>query len=537
MDLRELHKYYLDALDFLFRKGSEFGREYPKVASALQLGEANIGDPDVKKLIESFALFDARANYNIDQQKSKLPNFLLQFTHPDFCAPTPPSTIVQFNCERSVTVPQNSIIRFNNKHGVRCEFRTCMDTIVTNTEILDMNYAKPQFDTRLKNYEYGCLVIKLRIDERVLGRNGQFKLPLYLNSEMAPQIMSSIFGCSPETDPPVYDYDTGIKIGVVKMLRPSMSVSSVAGDPYQNLYNYSAMSNAYHFIEISFTGLTNRKNTDVTCVIQVKENKYSAHTLFLTNCVPAINLFVKRSEPVKFTHFKDNIDLVPDLLHDFKIQKILDMFIYDPSKGKEIKIPLAHGSYYHSIDEDLNRVEVFLSNEVKSKIGEHMLVFGDLLCSNGLQAELIDEGAAGYVENMNYITTTLLSTPNRFKERKKLDYWSVLSLLDTTHFHREVATGTLSLFCSKVMDLLSLSKCFRSVSYMEDLGTLNKRNAWATVVSKGVFEIQLDEPDSFILATIWADIFRKLHHLHLLVETRILDVDGTLLKVIGDEIE
>lgn len=60
--LDELLPYYEKELSHLRFLGQEFAREYPKVASRLQLEEDNCADPHTERLIEAFAFLAARVH-------------------------------------------------------------------------------------------------------------------------------------------------------------------------------------------------------------------------------------------------------------------------------------------------------------------------------------------------------------------------------------------------------------------------------------------------------------------------------------------
>ncbi len=63
--------YYQRELSYLRKTGVAFAQSYPKVARRLQLGPDQSGDPNVERLIESFAFLSARIQRNIESDRSK----------------------------------------------------------------------------------------------------------------------------------------------------------------------------------------------------------------------------------------------------------------------------------------------------------------------------------------------------------------------------------------------------------------------------------------------------------------------------------
>lgn len=58
--------YYSDNLSFIRKLGAEFAREYPKIASRLDLSSLECQDPFIERLLEGTAFLSARVEKKLD---------------------------------------------------------------------------------------------------------------------------------------------------------------------------------------------------------------------------------------------------------------------------------------------------------------------------------------------------------------------------------------------------------------------------------------------------------------------------------------
>src|SRR5215468_9040861 len=100
MDERqEFLRSYLDELAYLRRMGKEFARSYPKVAARLELADGLSTDPDVERLIESFAFLTARLARRLDMELPEISAGLLGVLYPSLVNPVPPLAMARFDLD------------------------------------------------------------------------------------------------------------------------------------------------------------------------------------------------------------------------------------------------------------------------------------------------------------------------------------------------------------------------------------------------------------------------------------------------------
>jgi type VI secretion system protein ImpG len=92
----DLLPYYQRELAFIRRLGDEFARANPKIAGRLRIAPDAIEDPHVGRLIEAFALLNARIRRKLDDDFPELTQAMLGVLYPHYLAPIPSMAVVQF---------------------------------------------------------------------------------------------------------------------------------------------------------------------------------------------------------------------------------------------------------------------------------------------------------------------------------------------------------------------------------------------------------------------------------------------------------
>ena len=95
----ELLRYYKNELTYLRRMGGEFARQYPRVAERLELGRDECADPQVERLIESFAFLTARLQRDLEGELPEITTALLGVLYPQLVNPVPPMAVARFEMD------------------------------------------------------------------------------------------------------------------------------------------------------------------------------------------------------------------------------------------------------------------------------------------------------------------------------------------------------------------------------------------------------------------------------------------------------
>lgn len=94
-----LLEYFNEELLYMRQSASEFAQAHPDVAAHLGIGEQDVADPYVERLIEAFCLMSARTRIKLDAEFPRFAQRLLEVLHPAFVAPLPAMGVAQFQVD------------------------------------------------------------------------------------------------------------------------------------------------------------------------------------------------------------------------------------------------------------------------------------------------------------------------------------------------------------------------------------------------------------------------------------------------------
>lgn len=344
MDPRIL-RYYNRELQHIREMGAEFAREFPKIAGRLGMEGADVSDPYVERLLEGFAFLAARVQLKIDSEFPVFTQNLMELVYPDYLAPLPSMTVVQFSpvleegaLADGLVVPRNTGLRSITGKGDRtaCEFRTAHDVTFWPIEVTEAKYynsagALATIDIdRLDNVRAG---IRLRL--RTTGG-------LAFNDLSIEQLMLFLKG-SGQIPYRMYEQLVGNTVSVLvrpkgktRAWRDYLSASSIRGagfpaseamlpptrrsfEGYRYLREYFAFPERYLFVELSGLreSIARCESTELEIVVLFDrrdtelENIVDKET-FALNCTPAINLFPKRADRIHLNDSGHEYHVVPD---------------------------------------------------------------------------------------------------------------------------------------------------------------------------------------------------------------------------------
>lgn len=124
---------YNQELQHIRESAAEFARDYPKIASRLNLAGMECADPYVERLLEGFAWLTARVQLKLDAEYPTFTHNLLEVAYPHYLAPTPSMCVVQMqtnpddgSLNDGFRLPRQSVLRapLGKEGQTPCEFRT-----------------------------------------------------------------------------------------------------------------------------------------------------------------------------------------------------------------------------------------------------------------------------------------------------------------------------------------------------------------------------------------------------------------------------
>jgi type VI secretion system protein ImpG len=342
----ELLQYYERELTYLRRLGVEFGRRYPRVASALQLEQTKSDDPHVERLLEGFAFLAARVHLKLDDEFPEITEGLLNLVYPEYLQPIPSMSLVQFELDAEQAklttgyrIPRGTLLYTKPVGGVACRFQTCYETTLWPLQLTQAGWVAPQqLDPPVRGTD--C-VAALRLELRApadfnFGKLGLDSLRFFIHAEsnVAPELYELL--CKNCVQ--VQLRDRSKRAGKDAIVLPRTALRPLGFEPeegvlpmprrsfvgYRLLTEYYTFPEKFYFFDVN--GLGRMRTAGFGEVVEivflisrferaqrqrVLEGAVTANTIRL-GCTPVINLFPRTSEPILLTQRKPEYRIVPD---------------------------------------------------------------------------------------------------------------------------------------------------------------------------------------------------------------------------------
>ena len=337
--------YYQAELSALRSEALSFGEQHPELARELGLGARGAHDPQVELLMQSFAFLTGRLRFQIEQDKAALPNALLSFLYPHLEAPLPSMLIAEIkvkpggaNFAKEQTLARNRYISASTLnhlgHKLDCRFRTCYETplLPLFVEKIEVQAAASHGFLENKADAHSVLTVRLHTDGvgQIQAQGiGPKRLRFYINNtepnayalyELLALHLSyiTVQTADGQQTPKLLPSDA------LHWLGADQSEAMLHANPhthpaYRLVQEYFAFPEKFLFFEISqldqldFSGA--QDYVDVLLVLDTPLDPtltFSAQTLKL-NCVPLVNLFSQRIDPIALNHMQYEYHLKGDL--------------------------------------------------------------------------------------------------------------------------------------------------------------------------------------------------------------------------------
>jgi len=145
--MNELLPYYERELGFLRKYSREFSERYPKIAGHLLMAGDVCEDPNIERMIQSFALMNSRISKRLDDDYPEFTEALLEVLYPHYLKPFPSCSIVQFDYATSAgqisgssVISKGTELKTKAIKGVACKFKTIYDVLVAPISLSSATY-------------------------------------------------------------------------------------------------------------------------------------------------------------------------------------------------------------------------------------------------------------------------------------------------------------------------------------------------------------------------------------------------------------
>ena len=371
MDPRLLRLYETE-LAFVREMGTEFAAEYPKIASRLDLGNTEVADPYVERLLEGFAFLTARIQLKMEAEFPTFTQSLLQMVYPHYLAPTPSMAVVRLATDpaairslpQGVMLPAGTALRslLGTHDQTNCEFRTAHAVQLLPIEISEAEYissAAAVAALGLPDQRGVKAAIRLRLKaagDLSFNKIALEKLTMFLGgpegsrARLYEQLVANVASIyvRPRVRPVPWQEKLpptalrGIGFDESEALLPSAPQSF---EGYRLLQEYYAMPERFLFVELDGLDRSSIRcaANEMDIVILLNRSEPSLSSGFSPEylslfCTPAINLFPYRSDRINLSERDAEHQIVPNRMRplDYEVFSVggVEGFSADGSSGR-----------------------------------------------------------------------------------------------------------------------------------------------------------------------------------------------------------
>jgi len=366
----ELLKYYNRELQFIRESGSEFAKEFPKIAGRLGIEDLECADPYVERLLEGFSFLAARVQLRLDAQFPRFTQHLFEMVYPHYLAPTPSMAVVQFNPDLTegaladgFTIPRQSALRsvLGKGEQTSCEYRTAHDVTLWPIELLNVEYLTDvstvtNLSARQASRSRAAIRLRLKttaglnFDQLALERlpvflRGTQEVPMLLYEQLLANAVGVVI--QPAERKPAWQVtlDTSnIRRMGFEEDQALLPYGPRSFSGYRFLHEYFALPERYMFIELAGLQHAVRKcsgsELDIIVLLdtvdRLLENKLDASYLSLF-ATPAINLFPKRADRIHMDDRSNAWHVIADRTRpiDFEVYQVTGVTGYGTSANQK----------------------------------------------------------------------------------------------------------------------------------------------------------------------------------------------------------
>lgn len=323
-----LFPYYERELLFIRQLLQEFARAFPAAAGRLLLEPNRSADPQVERLIESFALLAGRVQHKLDDEFPEISVPLLQAIYPYFVAPVPSLGILQLELDAvrgqlpgGFFIDRHSPLHTEPVDGLPCKFRTAYPVTLWPVHLASAVFQGPPFPRELNPPSGAAAALRLRFESM-----GGIKFPdlnlnslrLYLDGDLqvipalyemlfnnAIQVVLRPLDTEAQSAPIVLSPDvclSKVGFGVDDNLLPVAPSSRLGFRLLTELFVFPAK---YSFVDLKGWEHARRRGWQRKCEfviyfnhsVPILEKSIDAGT-FRLGCTPIVNLFKHSAEQI-----------------------------------------------------------------------------------------------------------------------------------------------------------------------------------------------------------------------------------------------
>jgi type VI secretion system protein ImpG len=335
----QLKDFYQRELAILREDAATFANSYPAEAQALKLDRMGSHDPHVEMLLQSFAFLTGRVQYESEVSKALVPNVLLNYLYPHLAAPVPCMLVAQMRVkpddaagailERGRQVSVTAV----DDRGAKtvCRFSTTCAVHLLPLGVTDVQLLKPADFPRGMAQELSSSALRIRV--KGLGTDPvkslkRTKLRFYIDTsqkeayylqEMLSLHLQSIdIACINEPPPLAMEQSEKPELNWLGFSDEEAALPSKTNTHpgHRLMQEYFAFPEKFMFFEIGMLDLgpfVDGFDLYFRFKVPSSQERHVSSRSFKLNCVPLVNLYRQRIEPLALNHTQFEYQLTADV--------------------------------------------------------------------------------------------------------------------------------------------------------------------------------------------------------------------------------
>jgi type VI secretion system protein ImpG len=351
--LEQLLPYYESELGYLRRDLREFAERYPKIAGRLLISGEVCEDPHTERMIESFALLNARIAKRLDDDYPEFTEALFDVLYPHYLRPFPSCSIAHLDFEGAAkqqsaagTIPRGTQLTTRPVRGAACIFRTVYPVAVAPLALTRARFSDILRVPDAVRAPAGATAgISLTIagsgEQTGIGRLDVARLRVFIDGEpsFCAALRDALFMRSVGAWAEANDNGRWVPLSTIPVQPAGFGDDEALIDfparshgAYRLLTEYFCFPEKFNFFDIDLAALSAavpgaQSVTLHLALSGIRSDSNTARMLgtlstnnVLLGCTPVVNLFRQRGEPIRLTHTTASYPVLADARRAFAFE-------------------------------------------------------------------------------------------------------------------------------------------------------------------------------------------------------------------------
>ena len=352
--MEQLLPYYERELGFLRRHAREFAERYPKIAGHLLIGGEVCEDPHIERMIESFALLNARISKRLDDDYPEFTEALFDVLYPHYLRPFPSCSIARINyadgaaqLTSTTEIARGTVLTTLSVKGGPCTFRTAYPVTVAPIVLSHASFgaimaAPCALQLPLTATSSISITLASCAEHIPLAQLGLKSLRVFIDGEpsFCAALRDALFmrtvkacveadGCGRWVALPT------IPLGAAGFDEDDALIAFAARShpAYRLLTEYFCFPDKFNFFDIDLAAIVGALPAgckSVTLHLALSGLRTDSNTArmlatlstnnVLLGCTPVINLFQQSGNPIRLTHAAASYSVLADVRRAFAFE-------------------------------------------------------------------------------------------------------------------------------------------------------------------------------------------------------------------------